>query len=307
MRLCRIVVAALVVVAVAAPVAAQSGTPVTVETHEGELVDGVLVSATETEVVIRIAGQPLTLAVDSLRYISFDGRIEASADVVDDRNLVEALGALQGLITQLTGLEEEDRDFFAGFLGSTLPIVQRFLNSPDDDWASVKHAMGQAVWRYRETLNDDPWDPDHYSVGAAAAYVTYAERLGRDPNERRHTEDGDETRVVVIGEPAEGRLGAGDRLMARSLDSSSTGAYNDLFQLTLAAPVRTDIVLRCTPCSPHLTLTDATGAKIEGDAGSRGGRSRIRRDLEAGTYYVWAGTNGPNDVGEYTLEVAPRK
>ncbi len=277
----RIVVAALVVAAVAAHVAAQSGTPVTVETREGEVVDGILVSATETEVVIRIAGQPLTLAV-------------------------EALGALQGLITQLTGLEEEDRDFFAGFLGSTLPIVQRFLNSPTDDWANVKHATSQAVRRYRGTLDDDPWDPDHYSVGAAAAYVAYAERLGRDPNERRHTEDGDETRVLAIGEPAEGRLGAGDVLMARSLDSSSTGAYNDLFQFTLTAPVPTEIVLRCTPCSPHLTLTDATGAKIEGDAGSRGGRSRIRRDLEAGTYYVWAGTNGPNDVGEYTLEVGPQ-
>ena len=306
MRLYRIVVAALVVVAVAPPVAAQSGTPVTVETREGEVVDGILVSATETELVIRIAGQPLTLAVEALRYISFDGRVEASADAVDDRNLVEALGALQDLITQLTGLEEEDRDFFAGFLGSTLPIVQRFLNAPTDDWANVKHAMSQAVWRYRGTLDDDPWDPDHYSVGGAAAYVTYAERLGRDPNERRHTEDGDETRVLVIGEPAEGRLGAGDVLMARSLDSSSTGAYNDLFQFTVTAPVPTEIVLRCTPCSPHLTLTDATGAKIEGDAGSRRGRSRIRRDLEAGTYYVWVGTNGPNDVGEYTLEVGPQ-
>ena len=113
--------------------------------------------------------------------------------------------------------------------------------------------------------------------------------------------------MLVIGEPAEGRLGAGDRLMARSLDSSSTGAYNDLFQFTLTDPLRTDIVLRCTPCSPHLTLTDATGAKIEGDAGSRRDRSRIRRDLETGTYYVWAGTTGPNDVGEYTLEVGPRR
>lgn len=78
MRLRRIVVAALVIVAVAAPVAAQSDTPVTVETREGEVVDDVLVSATGTEVVIRIAGQPLTLAVESLRYISFDGLVEVS-------------------------------------------------------------------------------------------------------------------------------------------------------------------------------------------------------------------------------------
>ena len=60
------------------------------------------------------------------------------------------------------------------------------------------------------------------------------------------------------------------------------------------------------PCAPHLTLADEAGEKIAGDAGSRGGRSRIRRDLGAGTYYVWAGTNAASDVGEYTLEVGPR-
>ena len=184
-------------------------------------------------------------------------------------------------------------------------MVQRFLNSPGDDWANVKHAMGQAVWRCRDTLDDDPWDPDHYTVDAAAAYIAYAERLGRDPDERRHTEDGEETRVLGLSQLAEGRFGAGDRIMARSLDSSSTGAYNDLFQFTLTEPMRTEIVLRCRPCAPHLTITDEAGAKIEGDSGRRGGRSRIRRDLEAGTYYVWAGTNGADDVGEYTLEVGP--
>ena len=64
--------------------AAQTGTPVTVMTRDGEVVEGRLVSASDTEVVIRIAGQPITLAVESLRYISFDGRIEMSADSSDD-------------------------------------------------------------------------------------------------------------------------------------------------------------------------------------------------------------------------------
>ena len=150
-------------------------------------------------------------------------------------------------------------------------------------------------------------DPEHYTVDAAAEYVAYAERLGRDPDERRHRENGAETRVLVLNQLVEGRLGAGDRIMARSLDSSSTGAYNDLFQVTLREPMRTEIVLRCTPCAPHLTITDEAGAKIEGDAGRRGGRSRIRRDLEAGTYYIWAGTNAADDVGEYTLQVGPRR
>ena len=112
--------------------------------------------------------------------------------------------------------------------------------------------------------------------------------------------------MLAVGQPAGGRLGTGDREMVGTLDESSAGAYNDLFQFTLTQPMRTEIVLRCTPCAPHLTLADEAGVKIEGDAGSRGGRSRMRRDLEAGTYYVWAGTNAAGDVGEYTLEVGPR-
>ena len=108
MRLWRIVVVALGIAVGVAPAAAQTGTPVTVVTRDGDVVEGWLVSATDTEVVIRIAGQPLTLAVELLSYISFEGRIEPSADSTDDRELMDALWALQGLITQLTGLGEDD-------------------------------------------------------------------------------------------------------------------------------------------------------------------------------------------------------
>ena len=43
-----------------------------------------------------------------------------------------------------------------------------------------------------------------------------------------------------------------------------------------------------------------------------GGRYVLHIDLskqltEAGTYYIWAGTNKANDVGEYTLRVGPRQ
>ena len=167
--------------------------------------------------------------------------------------------------------------------------------------------MSEVVRRYRAVLAADDFEPDGTATRAAAAYVTYAAALGSDPSEETHTEDADETRVVGLGQVADGRLGAGDREMDDALDRSSRGAYNDLFQFTLAEPLRTEIVLRCTPCTPHLTLTNAAGVKIEGDAGTRGGRSRIRRDLGAGTFYVWAGAMSRGDVGEYTLEIGPRR
>ena len=113
--------------------------------------------------------------------------------------------------------------------------------------------------------------------------------------------------MLSLNQPMEARLGAGDREMARDLDGSSAGAYNDLFQFTLTEPMRTEIVLLCDPCRPHLTLTGAEGDKLEGDAAGYTNRSRIRRDLEAGTYYIWAGATGRGDVGEYTLTVGPRE
>ena len=113
--------------------------------------------------------------------------------------------------------------------------------------------------------------------------------------------------MLVLNQIVEARLGAGDREMARELDGSSAGAYNDLFQFTLTEPMRAEIVLLCDPCRPHLTLTGTNGEKIEGDAARYGRRSRIRRDLEAGTYYIWAGATSRGDVGEYTVEVGPRE
>ena len=105
MRPSTIVAVALVAACGVTTAAGQTGTPVTVETRDGDTIDGTLVSATDTEVVIRVAGQSLTLAVDRLRYISFDGRIERPVDAAGDQRLLDAL---EGLKAQLVGLGEDD-------------------------------------------------------------------------------------------------------------------------------------------------------------------------------------------------------
>ncbi len=317
MRLWRVVVVPFVIVVGAASVAAQTGTPVTVETREGDRIDGRLLSATETEVTIRVAGQPITLPVSEVRYLSFVGAIVQSDGPGDRSNDGQANGPdplLVGLLNALRsievaadiGFDDEAREDYAQVYAEA--FVRQFETSADTSWVDVRIALASALQQYREPLESDfRWTARERSFDRAVPFLSYATQLSADPSEASHTEDPEETRVLALSQLVEGRLGWGDREMAGVLDSSSEGAYNDLFQFTLTESMRTEIELRCTPCAPHLTVTDAAGAKIEGDAGRRGGRSRIRRDLEAGTYYIWAGTNKANDVGEYTLRVGPRR
>jgi hypothetical protein len=285
---------------------------VTIETREGDTIDAVLVRANESTVEIRVAGQLLTLPLETIRYISFDGRLGASADGGEEGEQLElraAMGALRILKAQADALDTENPEnqvFLVASLNAALPSITTFLSSDGDDWADVNHAIRMAV-RYYTAAPDDDGTLAGRDLRRARGYVDYADKLSGAPGERRHREDAGELRVLSLNQPMEARLGAGDREMARDLDGSSAGAYNDLFQFTLTEPMRTEIVLLCDPCRPHLTLTGAEGEKLEGDAAGYTNRSRIRRDLEAGTYYIWAGATGRGDVGEYTLTVGPRE
>ncbi len=282
------------------------GTRVTIETREGETIDGVFLSANGTEVVLRVAGQSLTFPMERISYISFDGRIGTSSDGSKEVELRAAISALRILKAQVSSLDREDELLFVASLNAALPTITTFLSSVGDNWADVAHAIRMALRYYRASADSDG-TLDSSDLRWARGYVDYADKLSGDPSEKRHREYIGATPVLVLNQPVEARLGAGDRKMARDLDESSDGAYNDVYQVTLAEPMRTEIVLRCDPCRPHLTLTGMDGEKLEGDAAGFSSRSRIRRDLEAGTYYIWAGATSRGDVGEYTLTVGLRK
>ena len=87
MRRWRVVVVVALLIVGAERVAAQTGTSVTVETRDGDVVEGRLVSATDTEVVIRIAGQPLTLDVESLRSWRISPRASREHAAVASRQI----------------------------------------------------------------------------------------------------------------------------------------------------------------------------------------------------------------------------
>lgn len=131
----RILALVVILIAIAPGVllhAQQEPTPtaVTLETREGDTIEGELVSANGTEVVVRVAGQPLTLAIDVLRYISFDGRIEASPDAGGERKLRAVIVALSILKGQVEELENEDHASFVISFNAALPAVTLFLSSP---------------------------------------------------------------------------------------------------------------------------------------------------------------------------------
>jgi len=263
--------------------------------------------------VIRVAGAEVALEIDAIRYVSFVGPIAAGPAFVAADRPGPALQALRRLAVRAElGFADEAQEAYRQAFADAASELEPYVEAPSDTWADVRAAIRIAIGHYRTTTEeprsqyDDDWADRDDEFRTARRWLDFATELAAEPDARDHREVGDETRVLVSGQQASGRLGFGDRIMSRSLDASSEGAYNDRYQWTITEPIRAEVELRCDPCAgPHLTIAGATGEKIEGDAG-RNGLSRIRRDLEPGTYYIWAGTNGPGTVGTYTLVARSR-
>jgi hypothetical protein len=138
-------------------------------------------------------------------------------------------------------------------------------------------------------------------MAKGAKYSIYAKTLARLPDEPMHREIPDE-KPLSIGKAVSGRLGIGDREMPNTLDRSSEGASNDVFRFVVIEDGRYVITMRSFLCTPHLTLVDARGVKIEGDMGILE-KSTIKRRLTPGEYAVWAGAYAKGDLGLYELTV----
>ena len=161
------------------------GVAATIETRTGDLVEGIFVSATETEVVFRVAGQPLTLPMETIRYISFDGRIRASTRGHEEGEAIAlraAIGALQSLKAQVDALDFENSQsqlIFVASLNAALPPITTFLSSVGDNWADVNHAIRMAM-RYYRAAPDNDGTLDAGDLLWAGSYVDYADQLSGD-------------------------------------------------------------------------------------------------------------------------------
>jgi len=287
---------------------AQTVTRVTVMTRSGEKVEGVLHSVTGNELVMEVAGQSLKLPLERIRYISFVGQLEsvlASKEPATARPIDQALSALKELqaATEVGLLREQ----YSQKLLDTLPRVNEFVNRAGTDWADVRLAMGMATRLYQAALDLTAWTNAAESWARAAKLVNYAATLASDPKEETHREKPSEA-TILLGQSVIGRLGVGDTMMSKDLDSSSTGSFNDVFRLELSSEVNIEIDLKNDGLyRAHLTLVDARGIKLEGDMGILDYGSTIRRKLSPGVYFIWAGASGPNQAFSYTLRVAAKR
>ncbi|MBE3088394.1 MAG: hypothetical protein IMZ71_04700 [Chloroflexi bacterium] len=123
------VVAFAVVCAIASASAQQSSHKATVTTKKGETIEGTFKSATETEIVLEVAGQTLRLPLAAVRTISFVGRVEEATTSQKPRPVDDAFKALSDLAmaTEIGVLREQ----YSAKLLETLPRVKAFIDSLD--------------------------------------------------------------------------------------------------------------------------------------------------------------------------------
>lgn len=299
----------LFVFAAATSIFAQLERRVSVITIRDETIDGVFVSATPTDVIVRVAGQPIRVPFDSIALLSFerprgDGDIRREFDVRRRfRHPMEAaLSALQDLrLAIAAGMQQKQ---YTDMMQLTRPVVEDFSTSTQD-WPDVRLALDWAVALYEKplaTATDWQKAPEYWE--AAHRRVEYAEELARDERERTHRESST-SRPITIGNAVGGRLGTGDVVMTPGLDSSSAGGFNDIWELQVTMPTAIQVSMKSEFVRPHLTLVDGQGRKVEGDM-AVSDRSTIRRTIPAGKYEIWAGASTRGEIGTYSLELRPR-
>lgn len=294
---------------------AQIETPATVVMRTDAVVEGVFRGATAEEILLDVAGQSLRLPLARIKYISFAGRLErvtVSKEPAPPRLIDQAQAAFKELraATEAGLLREQ----YSQKLLDTLPRINEFVNGPGTDWADVRLAMQMATRLYKEVLGGvgstsevlQAWQQAPNNWAQAAKVVDYATLLASDPREETHVAAPSEA-AIKLGQSVQGRLGVGDVLMSSTLDVSSAGSFNDVFKLELGGQANLKIQMNGNGvCRPHLTLADARGKKIEGDMGGSTYPATITRKLVSGTYFIWAGTDSPNEVCAYSLDVGAK-
>jgi len=279
---------------------------VTVLTAKGDTVEGTLRSASLTEISVEIAGQPLTIRVADIKYISFDGKIEAAttnAKTATPTPPIEAaltsLRALRSVI-QVGVLREQ----YNAKLLEHVPAITAFTSSPTTDWNDLKQAMSIAVANFKEPMDSlSAWKSASTTFGYAGLWADHALKLAGLPGEQTHRESDAKRPIQSSGPTVTGRLGYGDMLMPADLDRGSLNAYNDIYTFTIP-PGNNQLYLGmiCRPCRPHLTLVGPGGKRVAADAALT--KATIQqRNLPAGNYEVWAGASGAIEIGEYELAV----
>ena len=279
---------------------------VTVVTDKGDVIEGALKGATDTEVSIEVAGQPVKIPVASIRYLSFIGKINDAgttappATAAAARTVDVALAALRDLrsVTEIGVLRTQ----YSEKLVSTLLPVKAFADRSDGTWIDLKAALRKATSYYQAPLISlESWSNASRMFMFAAQWADYAALLSGQPNESAHIESGDQQQIDTRG-TLNGRLGSGDRQLPKNLlRKDFDGGFSDALQFSLATDADLDVEMSCAPCHAGLVLMDSTGKKIDSDAGiSRTSAPHIKKRLPPGRYVLLPATT-IDEVGSYKL------
>ncbi len=283
-----------------APVVTADAPKVTVATKKGDFIDGALRSASPSEVVIEVAGQPITIPTDGVKYLSFVGRIEqtptsSSASGTAPGTIEDALAALDeiGKAVRVGVLRPQ----YADLMVAQLPRVMAFLDTPDEDWMDVRLALQAARHEYEGPLRSiEAWSNGSAYITEAGLWVLYAKWIREQPDARTHREAPFKGQLQ-LDTPVEGRLGFGDSKLPAELAryAELPSAPAEAYEIDLPQPGKLTLeVTSPTPGHPSLVVIDSFGKVLDSDSSGR-----LKKDLKAtGHHTVWV---VGNPVGTYKL------
>ena len=282
------------------PLLAQSSPKrVTAVTVKGDVVEGVLKSATETTITVEVAGQPIQLPIDTLQYVSFIGPLAA-------RGASAAASALNPMEAAFAAIAELQSAAQVGVLRpqwndrllAAVPRIRAFTESSREEWSDVKAALEMAVYEYQFPLNSvSSWQYGDMYFRAGGRAAAYAKELAAVPAERTHKETPSPEGRLSFDTPVSGRLGFGDATLA-------DGAYVETYVLSVSAKSDVALDLECTPGSCEAVVRGADAKPINGRPGFNlkdpPGR-KFKKSLMPGVYKVQVTTSRPREVGTYKL------
>ncbi len=285
-------------IAAASPAISADGSKVTIATQKGDIVEGIFLAATATEITVEVAGQPLKIPVSSVKYVSFVGVLGAGG--ADAKAAGPASGTMEAAFAALHKLQETLRvgvlrAQYSEKLVETLPTVNAFIDN-GSDWPDVRLALASATVAYKRPLGAGtryytPWQFAAGDFAEASVFIAYAESLAKIPSEKDHTESPDEV-PLELGREIEGRLGTGDRHVLNKLTEKLAGRLADVYVVNLSGGhLAVTMDQHFGTCG--LVLADSAGVAVKVEAKDRPS-SELRFDVKVpGKYRIWAaGTMG---------------
>lgn len=183
------------------------------------------------------------------------------------------------------------REQYGAKLLETLPRVNAFLDTPGDDWRTVRTVLRSAVVVYQAPLGSVyAWQAGSSSMTRAALLVDYAERLRAAGPDARDSSD---EKPITLPYDGKGQLAEGDKVM-RGVDDMLA----DVYVAEVPAAGQITVTLDDLPVDVTLVLRSELGSELARDAGIR---PKVRERLKPGKCRIYVMGTIPTS---YSIRIA---